>query len=296
MTLCQWSGPNLCGKISSVQKWKLIESLAANSSWDTLYKLAYFVKPSLDNAPLSPHHPHPLLPPSPPLLFHLSFSTWQNIITLPENTANFIPSEWLMVWVCLIVCEVRYLMMVSAPCLHLCSTRSDTQTQWDVSRHEQTCPCTYVHVRLWSVARIAVRAQKQLVPMRCCAAWRLIMTLNVYEHWSAIAPKWDPFHILTGHGLTAYWWMHNDLRYDATGRPARAAYKHTLSLLSTLVRKMILNISFVWKHTAAIQLSWGAKQEEKRTGLNSERLKKKMKQFFCSNCDKEMWITVFSGL
>lgn len=51
VTLCQWSGPNLCRQISSVQKWKLIESLAANSSWDTLYKLAYFVKPSLDNTP-----------------------------------------------------------------------------------------------------------------------------------------------------------------------------------------------------------------------------------------------------
>lgn len=54
VTLCQWSPSNLCKQISSVQKWKLIESLAPNSCRDTLYKLAYFVKPSLDNNPSAP--------------------------------------------------------------------------------------------------------------------------------------------------------------------------------------------------------------------------------------------------
>lgn len=53
------------------------------------------------------------------------------------------------------------------------------------------------------------------------------MTLNVYEHWSAISPKCEPFRILTGHCLTVYWWIHNDLRYDAIRRPALLACKHT---------------------------------------------------------------------
>lgn len=66
-----------------------------------------------------------------------------------------------------------------------------------------------------------------LVLMYYCAAWWLIMILNVYEHWSAISPTCEPFHILTGHCLTAHWWMHNDLQYDATGRPANAARRHT---------------------------------------------------------------------
>lgn len=60
------------------------------------------------------------------------------------------------------------------------------------------------------------------------AAWWLIMTLNVYEHWSAISPTCEPFHILTGHCLTAHWWMHNDLQYDATGRHANAAHKNSI--------------------------------------------------------------------
>lgn len=49
LTLCRWMQANLCGQISSVQKWKLIESLPANSRQDCLCKLAYFVKPCPNN-------------------------------------------------------------------------------------------------------------------------------------------------------------------------------------------------------------------------------------------------------
>lgn len=45
LTHCRWMQANLCSQISSVQKWKLIESLPANSRQDCLCKLAYFVKP-----------------------------------------------------------------------------------------------------------------------------------------------------------------------------------------------------------------------------------------------------------
>lgn len=49
LTLSRWMQANLCSQISFVQKWKLIESLPANSKQDCLCKLAYFVKPCPNN-------------------------------------------------------------------------------------------------------------------------------------------------------------------------------------------------------------------------------------------------------
>lgn len=110
VTLCQWSGPNLCRQISSVQKWKLIESLAANSCRDTLYKLAYFVKPSPDNT--SP--PQPTL--SHLLSLSLSLSSLTQTIayhhTHAEHAYIILVPKWLMVCVCLMVCDARHLMCV----------------------------------------------------------------------------------------------------------------------------------------------------------------------------------------
>lgn len=76
------------------------------------------------------------------------------------------------------------------------------------------CIRVWVCVRVHACCHPAVRATELLVLMCYCAAWWLIMTFNVYEHWSATAPKWEPFHILTGHCLTVYWWMHNNLQYN----------------------------------------------------------------------------------
>ena len=107
VTLCRWSGPNLCRQISSVQKWRLIESLVANAAWYTLYKLAYFVNPSPDNT-LIPFSLHPPLQFS---LFQCCFSVflclqhrvrtkwkWQ----MWSLSSNNVP---LCLFVCVYVCE-----------------------------------------------------------------------------------------------------------------------------------------------------------------------------------------------
>lgn len=202
VTLCQWSGPNLCRQISLVQKWKLMESLAANSSRDTLYKLAYFVKPSPDNTP------HPTTLPLSLSLFHLS----HNIIHTPSTHIILVP-KWLMVCVCLMACEARYLMCVclcvstSIAVLHKICTLNVPERL----HRRSACVCAWACESM--CARVLPSCRRKLLVLMCyCAAWWLIMTLNVYEHWSAIAPKWEPFHILTGHCLTAYWWMHNHLQ------------------------------------------------------------------------------------
>lgn len=116
----------------------------------------------------------------------------------------------------------------SRGCFHLCYIKYTylmyrrSYTKDFVSGLVYEHVCLSVHVCVWP----RCPCPKLLVLMCYCAGWWLIMTLNVYEHWSVIAPKWEPFHILTGYCLTAYWWMHNDLQYDATGRPAHPAYKH----------------------------------------------------------------------
>lgn len=126
------------------------------------------------------------------------------------------------------VCVVQ-----SRGCFHL--RIKYTYSMYQRCYTEEVSPCMHVCTSMCAAVLLSA-APKLLVLMCYCAAWWLIMTLNVYEHWSAIALKWEAFHILTGHCLTAYWWMHNNLQYDSD--------LHTLHI-NTCTRKHI------FKHTQA---------------------------------------------